>query len=73
LECRPDVPADTRTRLYAELAAAIQRRVGIHFLVETWEGESLVDGMTGISFDLKAKRRWVDRRTETREAAHTPA
>jgi phenylacetate-CoA ligase len=71
MQCRPEVPSDTRTRLYADLATAIQRRVGIHFLVESWEGESLVDGMTGLSFDLKTRRRWNDRRAETREAAPT--
>jgi phenylacetate-CoA ligase len=68
VELRTDVDGAARKRICSELASAIHHRLGINFVVEEWTGESLTHGTTGIAPDMfKTRRRFNDRRTETRE------
>jgi phenylacetate-CoA ligase len=58
---------DARLR---ELAAEVQRRIGIHIVCEEWSGTSLLE-QRGIGFDQQTLkiRRWTDRRASTLESA----
>jgi phenylacetate-CoA ligase len=67
LEFLDDVDGDTRQRLMADLMNRIHQEVRLHFVVDEWQGPSLIEDMSGFRDGSKI-RRWNDHRTETRDS-----
>jgi phenylacetate-CoA ligase len=70
VEFMADAPAEGRVTRLRNLAAEVQRRIGIHIVCEEWSGTSLLD-QRGAGFDQQTLkiRRWTDRRSATLENA----